>query len=215
MNKKKNEQNVQIVVGTPESRVALTAQGDAWERAAAELQTACTAVKGKKAELIENFRGLDRQRGRFGRMPMDLPKENNPFDIMGINEAQWETGSPVIERRWAALAKAINASIFRDDDFSSRLIGALEGVRQDAIFKDRDLQAAVNAAKEAREQAVKAADADVIRAETALAQHRQRFAADFVKPVLEADGYGPDALPGIFQTPRGPRNLGLRFGAAE
>lgn len=215
MNKKKNEQNVQVVVGTPENRVALTVQGDAWERAAAELRTACATIKDKKTELIENFRELDKQRERFGRMPMDLPKENNPFDITGINEAQWETGSPVIERRWAALAKAINASIFRDDDFSGRLIGALDGVRQDAIFKDRDLQAAVNAAKEAREQAVKAADANVIRAETALAQHRQRFADDFVKPVLEADGYGTDALPGIFQTPRGLRNIGLRFGADE
>ena len=28
MNKKKNEQNVQVVVGTPENRVALTVQGE-------------------------------------------------------------------------------------------------------------------------------------------------------------------------------------------
>ena len=215
MSKKKNEQNVQTVAEAPETRAALTVQEDAYERAAVELQTACAAVIGKKAELIENFRELDKRRGQFGRMPMDLPKENNPFDIAGINEAQQETGSPVIERRWAALAKAINASIFRDDDFSSALIGALDRVRQDAIFKDWDLQAAVKAAKEAREQAIKEADASVACAEAALSQHRKRFSDDFVKPVLEADGYGTDVLPGVFRTPRGLRNIGLRFGADE
>lgn len=196
-------------------RQAAQDRTDVWARAAEDLREACTAVKSKKEDLLEKFQDLNQKRSEFGHISMDIPMEENPFDAGKINEVQRETGTPVEERKWAAMCKALNASIFRDNDFAGALVGILDTVRHDAISEDWKLQAQVNAAKEAREDAIRAADSAVAKAESALAQHRQRFADDFVKPVLEADNYGSDGIPSVFQTPRGLRNIGLRFGAAE
>ena len=200
---------------TPENRAAQAAQGDVWERAAAELRTACAAVKGKKAELVGQFQELDKGRAEFGKVPMEIPSDTNPFDTAKIDAARRETGSPVTERKWAAIAKALRASVFRDEDFRGSLIEALDAVRQEAVSKDWELQAAVNAAESARKEAIRAADAAVAQAEKNLAQHRRRFADDFVSPVLDADNYGADNIPAIFREPAGLRNIGLRFGAGE
>lgn len=197
---------------TPENRAA---QGDVWERAAAELRKACAAVKGKKAELVGRFRELDQRRGEFGKIPMNVPADVDPFDAEKINAARVETGSPVTEREWASLAKSLSASVFRDGSFQGALVAALDAVRQEAISRDWELQAIVNEAETARKEAIRAADAAVAQAEKKLAQHRQRFAADFVVPVLDADKYGADDVPSIFRDPGGLRNIGLRFGAAE
>lgn len=212
-----NNRNERIPTKTtaPENRAAQAAQGDAWERAAAELRTACAAVKGKKAELVGRFRELDQRRGEFGKISMDLPTDTDPFDAEKIDAARRETGSPVTERKWSALAKALSASVFRDEDFRGSLIEALDAVRQEAISKDWELQAAVNEAEAARKEAIRAADAAVAQAEKSLAQHRRRFAADFVVPVLDADNFGADEVPSIFREPSGLRNIGLRFGAGE
>ena len=212
-----NNRNESIPTKTtaPENRAAQAAQGDAWERAAAELRAACAAVKGKKAELVGQFRDLDKGRAEFGKVPMEIPADTNPFDTAKIDAARRETGSPVTERKWAAIAKALRASVFRDEDFRGSLIEALDAVRQEAISKDWDLQAAVNEAETKRREAIRAADAAVAQAEGNLEQHRRRFAADFVVPVLDADNFGADEVPSIFREPSGLRNIGLRFGAGE
>lgn len=212
-----NNRNESIPTKTtaPENRAAQAAQGDVWERAAAELRTACAAVKGKKEDLVCRFRELDQRRGEFGKIALDIPADTDPFDVEKIDTARRETGSPVTERKWSALAKALSASIFKDESFRGALVAALDAVRQEAISRDWELQAIVNEAETARKEAIRAADAAVAQAEKKLAQHRQRFAADFVVPVLDADKYGADDVPSIFRDPGGLRNIGLRFGAAE
>ena len=212
---KNRSESIPTKTTAPENRAAQAAQGDAWERAAAELRAACAAVKGKKAELVGQFRDLDKGRAEFGKVPMEIPADTNPFDTAKIDAARRETGSPVTERKWAAIAKALRASVFRDEDFRGSLIEALDAVRQEAISRDWELQAIVNEAETAKREAIRAADAAVAQAEKNLARHRRRFAADFVKPVLEADNFGGDEIPSIFREPSGLRNVGLRFGAAE
>lgn len=186
-----------------------------WEAAANILAAACEDVRRKKAELMEEFQDLGKQREQFGKIPTDVPPDGAPFDRDGIMEATRETGTPVVERRWAALARAMNASVFQDETFRGALMTALDQVRLEAIPHDWDLQKAVNEAMEARENAIKAADAAVAKARNALAAYRKRFAKDFVEPVLQADRFGADAIPQEFRTPGGLRNVGLRYGAAE
>lgn len=185
------------------------------EAAANILAAACEDVRRKKTELMEEFQELGKQREQFGKIPTEAPPEGAPFNRARIMDATRETGTPVVERRWTALGRALDTSVFQDEAFRGTLVEALDQVRLEAIHHDWELQKAVNGAMEARENAIKEADAAVAKARSALAAYRNRFAKDFVEPVLQVDRFGADTLPQEFRTPGGLRNIGLRYGAAE
>ena len=206
---KKNTELREVIV---EDQKGPEAQGSGWEQAAADLAAACAEVKAKREELLAELKEKDKQRDNFNHIKMDVPQEGNPFDREAIRDATRETGSPVVEKEWVALSKALNASVFMDDTFLGALLASIDSVRMDAIRQDHELQKKVADAKKARDQAIQAAEAQVKDAVAALEQHRRRFADDFVKPVLDADNCCRDLIPLVFRDFEGFRNAGLQYG---
>lgn len=163
------------------------------ERIAADVKSACDAVKAKRDNVHRLLHELKDKRTNqtFARME---DSNADPFDPTEIERIS-NTGSPYDEKQYVALSKAAAASVFRDSEFYERISSIFAKGFRGLVETDQMLEREFSDSIAEAEKAISEANRKVAAARAKLDGYRMKVTNEIVKPIIAADFYRLNETP--------------------